>query len=138
MAARLSLSDLQSGANFIPRHIGPRPDEIATMLKEVGASSLDDLVHKVILAQIRSRSLLALPEPLSERNALSELRLIASRNKVYTAMIGMGYYGCVTPKVILRNVLENPGWYTAYTPYQPEVSQGRLEALLISSRWSST
>jgi glycine dehydrogenase len=130
MAARLSLSDLQSGANFIPRHIGPRPDEIATMLKEVGASSLDDLVHKVIPAQIRSRSPLALPEPLSERNALSELRLIASRNKVYTAMIGMGYYGCVTPKVILRNVLENPGWYTAYTPYQPEVSQGRLEALL--------
>ena len=130
MASRPSLNELQSGANFIRRHIGPRADETATMLKQVGASSLEDFVHKVIPPKIRSSTPLALPEPLAERNALSELRLIADRNKAYTAMIGMGYYGTVTPKVILRNVLENPGWYTAYTPYQAEVSQGRLEALL--------
>ena len=93
MASRPSLNELQSGANFIPRHIGPRADEIATMLKQVGASSLEDLVHKVIPPKIRSSTPLALPEPLSERNALSELRLIADRNKAYTSMIGMGYYG---------------------------------------------
>jgi glycine dehydrogenase len=128
---RLRLTELQSGANFIPRHIGPRQHEIDEMLKVVGADSLDDLTDKVVPKAIRQSGPLDLPEPLSERNTLSDLRQMAGRNQVYTSMIGMGYYGCVTPKVILRNVLENPGWYTAYTPYQAEVSQGRLEALLI-------
>ena len=130
MAERPTLSELQSGANFIPRHIGPRQHEIAAMLKAVDAASLDDLIAKVVPQAIRAARPLELPEPLSERNALSDLRRIASRNEVYTSMIGMGYYGCVTPKVILRNILENPGWYTAYTPYQAEIAQGRLEALL--------
>lgn len=127
---RPRLTDLQAGANFIPRHIGPRDSEIDHMLKAVGASTLDELTHKVVPKNIRSQHALELPVPLSERNALSDLRRVAGRNKVFTSMIGMGYYGCVTPKVILRNILENPGWYTAYTPYQAEVSQGRLEALL--------
>jgi glycine dehydrogenase len=128
---RLRLTELQSGANFIPRHIGPRQHEIDEMLEVVGASSLDDLIDKVVPKAIRQARPLDLPESLSERNTLSDLRQMAGRNQVFTSMIGMGYYGCVTPKVILRNVLENPGWYTAYTPYQAEVSQGRLEALLI-------
>jgi glycine dehydrogenase len=100
------------------------------MLDTVGARSLDDLMDKVIPPNIRAKQPLNLPTALSERNALSDLRRIAGRNRLFTSMIGMGYYGCVTPKVILRNILENPGWYTAYTPYQAEVSQGRLEALL--------
>jgi glycine dehydrogenase len=127
---RPRLTDLQAGANFIPRHIGPRESEISAMLKVTDATSLDDLISKVVPKKIRSERPLELPVPLSERNALSDLRKIAGRNRIYTSMIGMGYYGCVTPKVILRNILENPGWYTAYTPYQAEVSQGRLEALL--------
>jgi glycine dehydrogenase len=127
---RSRLTDLQSGANFIPRHIGPRENEIEAMLKAVNASTLEDLTKKVVPIKIRSAHALELPVPLSERNALSDLRKVAGRNEIFTSMIGMGYYGCVTPKVILRNILENPGWYTAYTPYQPEVSQGRLEALL--------
>jgi glycine dehydrogenase len=129
-AQRQRLTDLQSGANFISRHIGPRDTEISDMLDTVGAGSLDDLMDKVIPPNIRARQPLNLPTALSERNALSDLRRIAGRNRLFTSMIGMGYYGCVTPKVILRNILENPGWYTAYTPYQAEVSQGRLEALL--------
>ncbi|HUF45879.1 MAG TPA: aminomethyl-transferring glycine dehydrogenase [Aestuariivirgaceae bacterium] len=128
---RRRLTELQSGANFIARHIGPRQHEIDEMLKVVGASSLDDLIEKIVPKAIRQTRALDLPESLSERNTLSDLRRMAGRNQVFTSMIGMGYYGCVTPKVILRNVLENPGWYTAYTPYQAEVSQGRLEALLI-------
>ncbi len=127
---RATLSELQAGANFIPRHIGPREHEIEAMLKVVGASSLDDLLDKVVPRSIRQAEPPALSEPLSERNTLSELRQVAGRNRVFTSMTGMGYYGCVTPKVILRRLLENPGWYTAYTPYQAEVSQGRLEALL--------
>ncbi len=129
-AKRQRLTDLQAGANFIPRHIGPRDADIASMLKTVGASSLDDLIEKVIPKDIRVDGLLELPEALSERNALSDLRRVAGRNQAFTSMIGMGYYGCVTPKVVLRRLLESPGWYTAYTPYQSEVSQGRLEALM--------
>ena len=115
---RPRLTDLQAGANFIPRHIGPRESEISAMLKVADATSLDDLISKVVPKKIRSERPLELPVPLSERNALSDLRKIAGRNRIYTSMIGMGYYGCVTPKVILRNILENPGWYTAYTPYR--------------------
>ncbi len=127
---RTRLTDLQSGANFVPRHIGPREDELSEMLVQTGSKSLDDLMQQIVPRQIRSKAALELPVPRSERNALSDLRSIAGRNRIFTSMIGMGYYGCVTPKVILRNILENPGWYTAYTPYQAEVSQGRLEALL--------
>ncbi|MEM9277313.1 MAG: aminomethyl-transferring glycine dehydrogenase [Pseudomonadota bacterium] len=127
---RERLTDLQAGANFIPRHIGPREKDIASMLELVGASSLDDLVEKVIPEDIRMEGQLELPAALSERNTLSDLRRTAGRNQMFTSMIGMGYYGCVTPKVVLRRLLESPGWYTAYTPYQAEVSQGRLEALM--------
>ncbi len=128
--ARPRLTDLQSGANFIPRHIGPREDEVAEMLEVLGAKSLDAFIDDVIPADIRTERPLNLPVALSERNALSDLRRMATRNHAFTSMIGMGYYGCVTPKVVLRRLMESPGWYTAYTPYQAEVSQGRLEALL--------
>ena len=117
-------------ADFIPRHIGPSPSDTAAMLKVLGASSLDDFINKAVPAKIRSKRALDLRPALSERDALSHLRKVADKNQVFTSMIGMGYYGTITPSVILRNVLENPGWYTAYTPYQAEVSQGRLEALL--------
>jgi glycine dehydrogenase len=116
--------------DFIPRHIGPSASETASMLKTLGASSLDEFIARAVPAKIRSTRPLNLPEALSEREALSAMKKMANKNDVYTSMIGMGYYGTITPKVILRNVLENPGWYTAYTPYQAEVSQGRLEALL--------
>jgi glycine dehydrogenase len=129
-AKRPSLKDLEPRANFIRRHIGPNEAETAEMLKAVGAKSLDDFIDKVVPRGIRTKTPLSLPEARAERTALSDLRGIADRNEVFTSMIGMGYYGTVTPKVILRNILENPGWYTAYTPYQAEVSQGRLEALL--------
>ena len=130
-AARPSLAELEPGANFVPRHIGPSADETAAMLKAVGAPSLDAFMQKVIPDGIRTkRPYEGLPKARSERATLSYLRKMAEQNEVFTSMIGMGYYGTITPKVILRNVLENPGWYTAYTPYQAEVSQGRLEALL--------
>ena len=127
---RLSLSELQPGANFIPRHIGPRAHEVDAMLEAVGVKSLEDLIDQVVPQSIRLKTPLELPEPVSERNVLSDLRKTSTRNRVLTSMIGMGYYGSITPKVIMRNVLENPGWYTAYSPYQSEVSQGRLEALV--------
>jgi glycine dehydrogenase len=127
---RPTLAELEPGANFIRRHIGPSDSETAIMLKELGAKSLEDFIAKVVPEKIRSAKPLDLKKPMAERSALSYLRQMAERNEVYTSMIGMGYYGTVTPKVILRNILENPGWYTAYTPYQAEVSQGRLEALL--------
>jgi glycine dehydrogenase len=116
--------------DFIPRHIGPSAAETAAMLKVFGAGSLDEFINAAVPAKIRSARPLALPPAMSERDALSHLRKIADKNQVFTSLIGMGYYGTLTPSVILRNVLENPGWYTAYTPYQAEVSQGRLEALL--------
>ena len=103
---RLRLTDLQSGANFIPRHIGPRDDDITSMLKELGAKSLDDLIAKVVPENIRTTTALDLPPALSERNALSDLRRMGGRNQPFTAMIGMGYYGCVTPKVVLRRLMD--------------------------------
>ncbi|PJN94740.1 glycine dehydrogenase (aminomethyl-transferring), partial [Amaricoccus sp. HAR-UPW-R2A-40] len=111
------------------RHIGPSPAEIAAMLAVVGASSLDGLIDETVPADIRAAPL-AFGPALSEQGALHRLRVVASKNKVLTSLIGQGYYGTVTPPVILRNIFENPAWYTAYTPYQPEISQGRLEALL--------
>ncbi len=125
-----TLKDLEPGANFISRHIGPNEIETRDMLRELGEKSLEDFIAKVVPAKIRAKRPLDLKPAMAERTALSYLRKSAERNEVFTSMIGMGYYGTVTPKVILRNILENPGWYTAYTPYQAEVSQGRLEALL--------
>jgi glycine dehydrogenase len=115
---------------FAGRHIGPGPDEQAHMLKAIGHSSLDALMDAAIPEVIRWHGELDLPPAASEEEALAELRAIAAKNTVATPMIGLGYYGTFTPGVIKRNVLENPAWYTAYTPYQPEISQGRLEALL--------
>ncbi len=125
-----SLESLEFGTDFTRRHIGPGDPEIKEMLATLGVSSLDELLNQVVPEAIRSSRPLALEKVKTERVALSYLRKMASRNKVFSSMIGMGYSGTVMPKVILRNVLENPGWYTAYTPYQAEVSQGRLEALL--------
>jgi glycine dehydrogenase len=130
MRARPSLAELEPGANFIPRHIGPDAEETAQMLAACGAETLEDFIARVIPKGIRAKRPLELRQPMAERTALSTLRVIAERNQVFTSMIGMGYYGTITPKVIVRRVLESPSWYTAYTPYQAEVSQGRLEALL--------
>ncbi|SDU22664.1 aminomethyl-transferring glycine dehydrogenase [Gordonia westfalica] len=119
---------------FVDRHVGPDPDETQRMLSVIGVSSLDELAHRVIPAviadELDSNVLGALPEPQGESEILAELGGLAAQNTVARSMIGLGYYGTHTPGVILRNVLENPAWYTAYTPYQPEISQGRLEALL--------
>ena len=112
------------------RHIGPSPDEIAEMLAVVGASSLDALIDQTVPASIRQGQPLAWGAAMTEREALDRLREIADSNKVLTSLIGQGYHGTITPPVIQRNILENPAWYTAYTPYQAEISQGRLEALL--------
>lgn len=100
------------------------------MLKAVGVKSLDELIDKTVPAGIRLKSPLKLSEPMTEHEYLAHAQAIASLNKVYKSYIGQGYYGTLTPPVILRNIFENPGWYTAYTPYQAEISQGRLEALL--------
>jgi glycine dehydrogenase len=125
-----TLRELEPGANFIARHIGPDGADTKEILRTLGAKSVDDFIEKVVPEKIRAKRPLAMRPAMAERTALSYLREMADRNEVFTSMIGMGYYGTVTPKVILRNILENPGWYTAYTPYQAEVSQGRLEALL--------
>ncbi len=130
MTARETLSALETGDAFVRRHIGPDAAEIEAMLAVVGARSLEDLIKQATPAAIRTERPLALPAPLDERTALATLRRIAERNRVQVSMIGLGYYDTITPAVIQRNVLEDPGWYTAYTPYQAEVSQGRLEALL--------
>ncbi|RFS82352.1 glycine dehydrogenase (aminomethyl-transferring) [Actinomadura spongiicola] len=117
-------------AVFADRHIGPSPDDQARMLAAIGYSGVEALIDDAVPAAIRTSRPLDLPPALSESAALDRLRELAARNTVHTSMIGLGYSGTITPGVIMRNVLENPGWYTAYTPYQPEISQGRLEALL--------
>jgi glycine dehydrogenase len=124
------LGALEAADGFVARHIGPNPDEIAAMLRTVGAASLGDLAAKTVPGTIRSNAALDLPPPIDEAGVLAELRGLAARNVLKKSLIGLGYHGTVTPPVILRNVLENPGWYTAYTPYQAEIAQGRLEALL--------
>lgn len=128
--ARPSLEDLEMKQDFVRRHVGPGEPQIAGMLKELGVKSLDALIEKTVPAAILSGEPLNMAESMTEREALSYLRRMSDRNKVFISMIGMGYHGTVIPPVILRNVLESPGWYTAYTPYQAEVSQGRLEVLL--------
>src|SRR5947199_1784814 len=115
---------------FHSRHIGPGKTERDAMLKVVGASSLDALIDEAIPSRIRLNQPLDLPNGQSEYEFLRDLRQLAARNELFKSYIGLGYHDCITPSVILRNVLENPGWYTPYTPYQAEVSQGRLEALL--------
>lgn len=123
----LGLSDQE---NFIPRHIGPNDQQIEVMLNHIGLSSLDELIEKSVPNSIRMKSELNLEKGLSENDVLNRARALAKKNLTYRSLIGMGYYDCLTPTVILRNILENPGWYTAYTPYQAEISQGRMEALL--------
>ncbi|MGW1678149.1 aminomethyl-transferring glycine dehydrogenase [Saccharopolyspora sp. NPDC002376] len=128
---RIPLAALEHGTPFSDRHVGPSPAELARMLDVIGVGSLEELGRSAVPDAIREDDLrLALPQPATETAALAELRDLARRCHPHTEMIGLGYYGTTTPPVILRNVLENPAWYTAYTPYQPEISQGRLEALL--------
>ncbi len=112
------------------RHIGPSPEEMAEMLKVVGVKYLDELIDETVPKNIRQDELLDFGRPLSERGALDRMRETANKNRVLTSLIGQGYHGTIMPPAIQRNILENPAWYTAYTPYQPEISQGRLEALL--------
>jgi glycine dehydrogenase len=125
-----SLSSLHPAGSFAARHIGPGPDDTAAMLEAVGHPTLDSLVDAAVPEGVRDRTPLDLPAAEDEAAVLAMLRERAAANDVYTSMIGLGYYGTVTPPVIQRTVLENPAWYTAYTPYQPEISQGRLEALI--------
>src|SRR5438034_4545622 len=127
MQTREETIDIDS---FARRHIGPSEEEVRAMLHELGFENLDALINAAIPRNIRLDRELNLPEAKSETEALAELRMIAKRNKVARSFIGAGYYDCITPPVIQRNILENPGWYTAYTPYQAEIAQGRLEALL--------
>ena len=125
-----SLRELEHHDAFIARHIGPNDAEIAHMLHTVGHDSLEAMTDAIVPAKIKSAAALALPAAMSEVDALAKIRTIAGKNKVFRSFIGQGYYGTHTPNVILRNILENPAWYTAYTPYQAEISQGRMEALI--------
>src|SRR6201996_3123819 len=118
-----------AAVDFARRHIGPSPRDVAAMLESVGAKSLEALMAETLPASIRQQKPLDLGTALSETEALAHMRGLAAQNQVFTSMIGQGYSGTILPAVIQRNILENPAWYTAYTPYQPEISQGRLEAL---------
>jgi len=130
MTDRPTLSELATGVPFSRRHIGPSAAEQQRMLDTIGQPSVDALLEAAVPEVIRSHERLALPDAATEPEAIAELRALAARNRPMTQMIGLGYHDTHTPPVVLRNVLENPAWYTAYTPYQPEISQGRLEALL--------
>src|SRR5262245_39879446 len=129
-ASSPSMDLLKHPDRFLHRHIGPGLEDISQMLKVLGYASIDALIDAAVPANIRLKRPLNLPHGRSEFGILNELRTIAAKNQVFRSFIGLGYYDCVTPPVIQRNVLENPGWYTQYTPYQAEISQGRLEALL--------
>jgi glycine dehydrogenase len=129
-AALAELAALEASDSFVGRHIGPSPAEIGAMLAVVGAVSLDDIAAQTVPAAIRCNHALDLPDAIDEAATMAELRALAASNTPCRSLIGMGYHGTVTPPVILRNVLESPGWYTAYTPYQAEIAQGRLEALV--------
>ena len=124
------LAELEAADQFVARHIGPTDADITAMLRLIGRASLDDAAAAAVPESIRSNQALNLPPPVDEAAVIAELRGLASRNVLKKSLIGMGYHGTVTPPVILRNVLESPGWYTAYTPYQAEIAQGRLEALI--------
>ena len=125
-----ALGALEPTDSFKDRHIGPNAEEIRKMLEALGFDSLDELIDATVPRGIRSKRELQLGEGLSEFDALAALKTLASQNEVWRTYLGMGYSGCVTPPVIQRNILENPGWYTQYTPYQAEIAQGRLEGLL--------
>src|SRR5436305_443687 len=120
----------EAAATFVRRHIGPSARDVTAMLEAVGARSVDALMAETLPASIRQAAPLDLGKPLSETEAIAHMTELARENQVFTSLIGQGYSGTILPAVIQRNVLENPAWYTAYTPYQPEISQGRLEALL--------
>jgi glycine dehydrogenase len=130
MPALAELAALEQADSFVARHIAPSQAEIAAMLGELGCATLDELAARTLPRGIRTQAPLALPPAIDEAGAIAELRALAERNVLRKSLIGLGYHGTHTPPVILRNVLENPGWYTAYTPYQAEIAQGRLEALL--------
>ena len=126
----LATSESAGLADFVGRHVGPRGTDVADMLQVIGQPDLDTMCDRAMPGAIRSQSPLQIEAAASESAVIEELRALAGRNTVLTSLIGLGYYGTITPPVVRRNVLENPAWYTAYTPYQPEISQGRLEALL--------
>ncbi len=130
MTPNPELVDVPDPADFVHRHIGPSPADVTKMLETIGVSSIDELIEQTVPNAIRQRAPLDLGPALSETDVLQKLRRMASSNKIMTSLIGQGYYSTILPPVIGRNILENPAWYTAYTPYQPEISQGRLEALL--------
>ncbi|SDN26169.1 aminomethyl-transferring glycine dehydrogenase [Afipia sp. GAS231] len=129
MNAPLKTTTTEAATDFVRRHIGPSPRDVAAMLETTGAKSLSELMGQTLPSSIRQKAPLDLGRALSETEALSHMRQLASQNQVFTSLIGTGYSGTLLPAVIQRNILENPAWYTAYTPYQPEISQGRLEAL---------
>ena len=128
---RKTLDQLEMRGDFIRRHIGPDRNQIAEMVDTLGLSSLEDIIERAVPVSIIVKDELRLTNTISEREVITRLRKMRDRNQVFTSMIGLGYHGTIMPAVIKRNVLENPAWYTAYTPYQAEISQGRLEALLI-------
>jgi glycine dehydrogenase len=130
MSTLKPLAELETAGEFIARHIGPDASDEAAMLAAIGAPSRRALIDAVVPRAIARGTPMALPPALSEAQALAELKAIAAKNRVVKSFIGQGYHGTHTPGVILRNVLENPAWYTAYTPYQAEISQGRMEALV--------
>ena len=125
-----TLNDLQHAEQFATRHVGPNIEDQQAMLGLLGLNNLQQFIEQVVPESITNNNTLDLPTQCTESQALKELRQIANKNKIFKSFIGQGYYGTLTPNVILRNILENPAWYTAYTPYQPEISQGRLEALI--------
>src|SRR6476620_2642638 len=125
-----TLGELENAEEFIARHIGIEAEDEARMLIAIGSTTRAELIDGIVPPAIRRSRPMRLPAPTTEADALAELKAIAAKNKVAKSFIGQGYYGTHTPGVILRNVLENPAWYTAYTPYQAEISQGRMEALV--------
>ena len=130
MQSARPLGELENPAEFIPRHIGVSEADERHMLSVIGEATRRALVDSIVPRAFARTSAMKLPPPVGEAAALQELRAIAERNQVFRSFLGQGYYGTYTPGVILRNILENPAWYTAYTPYQAEISQGRMEALV--------
>ncbi|MDQ3516329.1 MAG: glycine dehydrogenase (aminomethyl-transferring), partial [Gemmatimonadota bacterium] len=130
MTTQTKSRTLPASDSFVRRHVGPSEADAAKMLDTLGYDSLDALIDATIPRDIRARAPLAIAAGISEYEALAGMRALAARNRVFRSYIGLGYHDCITPPVIQRNILENPAWYTAYTPYQAEIAQGRLEALL--------
>ncbi|MFN8892928.1 MAG: glycine dehydrogenase (aminomethyl-transferring), partial [Betaproteobacteria bacterium] len=130
MSALKPLGELENAAEFVARHVGPSEADERHMLSVIGAASRRALIDAVVPRDIVRSAAMRLPAPVTEAQALAELQAVAAKNRVLRSFIGQGYHGTHTPGVILRNILENPAWYTAYTPYQAEISQGRMEALV--------